>query len=76
MTFFMGDTNIQDEQNRMAFLFGIIITGNIIDNVATPKSFAIFALFEIAKLLYFEQDSLCASFYLEYSSNGNHPINY
>jgi hypothetical protein len=41
-----------------------------------PKSFAIFALFEIARLLYFEQDSQCASFYLGYSSNGNHPINY
>ena len=41
MTFFGGNFDKEDEQQRMAFLFGIIITGSIVDNVETPKKIAI-----------------------------------
>ena len=41
MTLFRDNFNTDELQARMAFMFGILVTGNIIDNVATPKSLAI-----------------------------------
>ena len=41
MTFFRSSFDESDYQLRDSFLFGIIVVGNIIDNVASPKYLAI-----------------------------------
>ena len=41
VTLFRDISDYDEFQLRMAFLFGYIITGNIVDNVGDPKNLAI-----------------------------------
>ena len=42
VTLFKNSSKTDDNQLRMAFLFGYIIVGNVVDNIAAPKKLAIF----------------------------------
>ena len=41
MTIFIDDHNAVMREARLAFLFGMLIVGNVVDNVATPRTLVI-----------------------------------
>ena len=43
MTVFFDDYSDVAFQLHMCYMFGVLLSGNIVDNIATPKYFAIFA---------------------------------